>query len=113
MTDNSLKLNMICGELTSYFLFLNAKNINLSISRTDDDNGLITISSSDLVLTPTQLEKTRIKLSNPRQPEVEGYYWGLIGGDNSECELRLVSAMTDLLKISSTPQDGTVIELKR
>lgn len=112
MNIDFAKLTHITAELTNYFLKMKSRDIALHIT-TSDDVANIYIASKDIVLSAEQLEKLKTKLSNPRQQEIEGYYWNLAGGDHSGSELRLISAMTDLQEIRSNMEEGTVIKLRR
>ncbi len=112
MKDEYAKLTHIAAEMTNYFLRLKSKQIDFSINIYDSTSEVL-ITAKDIVLTTQQLEKLTTKLSNPRQQEIEGYYWNLAGGDHVEPELRLISAMTDLVEISSKQENGTVVKLRR
>lgn len=112
MNSEDAKIIHIAGELTSYFLRLNSKKIDVSI-RILEDNTEITIKARDTVLSREQTEELSIQLSSPRQREVEGYYWNLAGGGHDGEELRLISTMIDVLGITTCEADGTTIKLKR
>jgi hypothetical protein len=112
MKDEYAKLTHIGAEMTNYFLRLNSKEFSFSI-RIIDNISEITITAKDVFLSSQQIEKFKTKLTNPRQQEIEGYYWSLAGGDHVEPELRLISAMTDLVEISSNTNSGTTVKLRR
>lgn len=112
MNSEYAKLTHIVGEVTAYFLKLNSKDISFNI-KIDDEFKHIMVNAKDVTLSPMQLQKMTVQLSNPRQPEIEGYYWNLTGGDHVGSELRLVSSMTDLVEATVSMKEGTTVRLKR
>lgn len=112
MNSEYAKLTHIAGEMTAYFLKLNSKDVSFNIKINDEDSYIV-VNAKDITLSPVQLQKLTVKLSNPRQQEIEGYYWSLAGGDHIGSELRLVSAMTDLIEVTVSMKEGTTVKLKR
>lgn len=106
------KLTHIAGEVTNYFLKRSSKDISNKI-RILDDYSEITVYAKDLTLTEHDLESMRIQLNNPRQREVEGYYWSLAGGEHEGSEMRLVGTMVDWAEINSDNNNGTIVTMKR
>lgn len=112
MKEENAKLTHIVEELTHYFLKLHALDVTSHIKILDDYTE-IEVHAKDLTLTPMKLKDIRAKFNSPRQKEVEGYYWELVGGEHEEPELGLVSTMVDLIEIDTSEDNGTIIKMRR
>ena len=80
-------------EVIAYFVSHRMMELEMNIS-IKSDVSIITVSG----LTKTQpddLNQLSQSLNNPRQPEVEEYYWRLLGGNNKTEQLHLLGALVD------------------
>lgn len=112
MKEGYAKLISIVGEITDYFLRMNSRDISSNI-KIHDDHSEIIVHAKDLTITEHRLESIKMQLNNPRQKEVEGYYWGLAGSEHEGAELRLVGTMVDTAEVSSDNENGTIVKVKR
>lgn len=93
------KLTLIVNELISYLMTNDSGQIDVSIVRKETES-IIHVAQHGCTCKPTYIEQLDRELNVPRQHEIEGYYWQLVGENDSEEELCLVGAMTDEVKVT-------------
>lgn len=98
------KVTLIVNELVSLMLLNGAEEIDVNIKRTAD-NSEITLIHRDCQYPDEFIEKMRYNLNTQRQSELEGYYWQLVGDDETSEELYLVGAMIDDARVEMQQND--------
>ncbi len=93
------KISLIVNEILTLLLYHGAKDISIQINKENNQIDLIFI-QNDYNFDIEFVETLRNDLKNQRQNEVEGYYWQLVGQDDSSNELQLVGAMIDESKVT-------------
>jgi hypothetical protein len=61
---------------------------------------------------PEDLERVRALLAEPRKPEMEEYYWQLLGDNHNKSSIELLGLLVDEVKVE-TPSKGLSVELYR
>ena len=98
------KITLIINELISMMLLNGAEEIDVNIKRKADVSE-VTLIHRDCQYPGEFIEKMRYNLNTQRQSEVEGYYWQLVGDDETSEELHLVGAMIDEAKVEMQQND--------
>lgn len=98
------KITMIINELMTLMLLNGAEDIDVNIKRKGDTSEA-TLIHRDCQYSEEFIEDIRYNLNSPRQSEVEGYYWQLVGEDESSDELHLVGAMLDEAEVEMQGND--------
>ncbi|WP_026895498.1 hypothetical protein [Clostridiisalibacter paucivorans] len=93
------KVSKILDELTTFFFTKGAKNIDVSISD-QDEYFKISCKVDNIDCSDFRVKKISELLNQPRQPEMEAYYWELTGECDTDTELSLVGMMVDKAEIS-------------
>lgn len=102
----------IIDELMSFCYKLGATKIDISIS-TVEKVVTIMLSTNITDLDSSIIENMKRLLDAPRCHEMEEYYWGLTGDDDTDTELTLVGMMTDEAYVNYTNSSNLEIVLKR
>ena len=98
------KVTLIINELISMMLLNGAEEIDVNIKRKASVSEITLIHRNSQY--PEQfIEKMRYNLNTQRQCEVEGYYWQLVGDDETSEELHLVGAMIDTANVEMRQND--------
>ncbi len=105
------KVTHIINELLTMLLLRGAENIDVSIKHVEDYTEIELI-HHQCKCDDQFIETLRYNLNTQRQFEVEGYYWQLVGEDESGDELHLVGAMIDEAHVELKGND-LHIHLKR
>lgn len=98
------KVTLIINELITMMLLNGAEEIDVNIKR-KDDNSDITLIHRGCHYSEKFIEGMRYNLNTQRQAEVEGYYWQLVGDDETSEELHLVGAMIDSAEVELHQND--------
>lgn len=88
------KIAKIVDELTTLFLKDDTNEVDFKVV-IHDDHSMIRVVDYKTRVTPRYVEYLRKMLNNQRQREIEEYYWQLMGENDEEDELTLISMMTD------------------
>ncbi len=104
MQHETKKITLIINELMTMLLANGAEDIDVNIKRVTGKTQ-ITLIHRNCHYSETLIDKIRHNLNNPRQSEVEGYYWQLVGENDSYDELHLVGAMVDEAEVSLSQGD--------
>ena len=92
------KAMRLCTEVISYFVENQAKKMQVELETL---SGTITITVSGyLPARPNDLEVFIAALDEPRQPEMDDYYDGLLGGNSLLQGYHLLGAMVDTSKVT-------------
>lgn len=98
------KITVIINELISIMLLNGAEDIDMSIKRKSKTTE-VTIIHRNCQYTDEFIKDMRYNLNAGKQSEVEGYYWQLVGEDETSEELYLVGAMIDEAKLEMKQND--------
>ncbi len=98
MRNERMKATKILEELIGYFFNQNIDHLKMDLNYKDKEfiihvEGLCTS-------VPTDLDHLAELLNEPRQAELEEYYWGLLGGNSQRQELDLLGALVDYADVS-------------
>jgi hypothetical protein len=93
LTNEKNKASKILSELVSYFFTNNVYDIDINVNYTSSK--LIIKLSGKSETEPKGLDKLNEILQSSRQTELEEYYWGLLGTNNSKQELYLLGSLVD------------------
>ena len=93
MTNEKNKVHKILSELVNYFFSNNVTDIDINVNYS---SAALKINLSGKCDTePKKLDKLNEILKSSRQVELEEYYWGLLGTNNSKQELYLLGSLVD------------------
>lgn len=84
----------VIDELMSFCYKYGGQKIHIDVDYSDE-SFFIDVKSNNIKLSPDCLEIANRLLSAPRCHEMESYYWGLSGDDDTDTELTLVGMMSD------------------
>ncbi len=98
MRHETKKICKIVDELTTLLLKDDTDEVDFKIKK-EKDQTLIRITDYNTRYSKSDVDYIRECLSVERQQEVEEYYWQLAGESDNDCELTLVGAMIDEVKI--------------
>lgn len=77
-----------------------------------DDRCIINLVDHNTAVAPERADYLNSAFNKPRQPAIEQYYWQIMGENDTEDEVTLISMMTDSAKVEI--RDGDLyIELVR
>ena len=93
----------VIDELMSFCYKYGATDIHIDVTY-KDESFLIDVETKILNLSEEVLEMANRLLSAPRCHEMESYYWGLSGDDDTDTELTLVGMMSDDAHIDYIPE---------
>ncbi|WBW97551.1 hypothetical protein [Oceanirhabdus sp. W0125-5] len=95
----------VIDELMSFCYKYGATDIHIDV-KYENESFFIEVESQIFNLSQEILEITNRLLSAPRCHEMESYYWGLSGDDDTDTELTLVGMMSDEAHIDYCPKTG-------
>lgn len=98
MRHEAKKIAQIVSEILTLFLLNGAENIDIKVNTkitTNGQNTEIIIVQYECNYDEEFIQKVKYNLNTGRQNEIEGYYWQLVGEDDSSDELHLVGTMVD------------------
>jgi hypothetical protein len=104
MQHEEKKVTLIINELLTILLLNGAEDIDVNIKRKGDTSE-ITLIHHQCQYDESFIEKMKYNLNTQRQSEVEGYYWQLVGEDDSSNQLHLVGAMIDTAEVEMKQND--------
>lgn len=108
MRHEAKKIAQIVSEILTLFLLNGAENIDIKVKTKvsqKDQNTEIMIIQYECNYDEAFIEKIKYSLNTQRQYEIEGYYWQLVGEDDSGDELHLVGAMVDKSNVAIKGKD--------
>ena len=89
------KIARIVDEIVTHFLYsLESSRFELTYSE-EEDTFVLAFTFHGVQLTSDAIAHLRKQLKENRQPELEDYYWQLMGETEEDNELMLVSMMVD------------------
>lgn len=94
MQHESKKIALIVNELVTMLLLNGEGSIEVKVERNKDETEIF-ITQHQCDYDQKFVDMLRYSLNIPRQTEVEGYYWQLVGDDEDCDELSLVGTMID------------------
>ena len=108
MRHEAKKITQIVSELLTLFLLNGAENIEIKVNTKVTQQ----VQNTELIIIHYEcnydeefIEKIKYSLSTQRQYEIEGYYWQLVGEDDTSDELHLVGAMVDKANVEKKGND--------
>ncbi len=108
MRHEAKKIAQIVSEILTLFLLNGAENIDIKVNTKvsqKEQNTEIIIIQYECNYGEEFIQKIKYNLNTQRQYEVEGYYWQLVGEDDSGDELHLVGAMIDEANVTTKGKD--------
>lgn len=108
MRHEAKKIAQIVSEMLTLFLLNGAENIDIKLktkSSQNNQNTEIMMIQYDCNYDEEFILKMKHNLNTQRQNEIEGYYWQLVGEDDSGDELHLVGAMVDKANVTKKGKD--------
>lgn len=108
MRHEARKIAQIVSEILTLFLINGAENIDIKVNTkvsTNGQNTEIVIIQYECDFDEEFIQKIQYNLDTQRQYEIEGYYWQLVGEDDSSDELHLVGAMVDKANVTKNGKD--------
>lgn len=93
MNNEQSKAVKMLNEVMIYFISHGMSDLEIVLSL---QKSKTSVSVSAYTKTqPDDLDEVSESLLNPRQPEVEDYYWRLLGSNNKNNQLHLLGALVD------------------
>ncbi|ABX41879.1 hypothetical protein [Lachnoclostridium phytofermentans] len=108
MRHEAKKIAQIVSEMLTLFLLNGAENIDIKVNTKvskNEQNTEIIIIQYECNYGEEFIQKIKNNLNTGRQIEIEGYYWQLVGDDDSGDELHLVGAMVDQANVTIEGKD--------
>ncbi|WP_018247755.1 hypothetical protein [Orenia marismortui] len=112
MKHEKMKIIKILDEILSFSFNNKANDIDINI-KIKDQQTIITFKDNSKNLNQNKLEEIEEMLNIDKQPEIEEYYWELIGQNDYCDELSVVGLMIDKATINYQPNEGIEITLYR
>lgn len=105
MLQEKIKIARLTHELLLFTLAGHPTHVSVDI--TEFQGGTrITVEARGCTLSDDKITEAQRALASPQRTELESYYGGLVGEEESHaCNLRLVAAMVDSGQIERTAQD--------
>lgn len=94
MRTHIKRITSIVDEIMTYLLLENFSKLSVSIEPNGKSTKLHFISENDS-MTQKQLDEILATLNQPRQIELETYYWTLVGESGVDMSLNVVGRMID------------------
>lgn len=88
------KLIKIMNELVSYCIDINIRDLKIEF-KIDEAMGRVSVEGYSENPPLEKLKKLEKILNSPRQKELEGYYWELVGDGHGYQELEMVGVLVD------------------
>lgn len=105
------KLTGLIDEISTYFLKNDSYEIDIKIKK-ENNLSKVFMTVYNTKLSDEEIDDLRNVLNIPRQCEVEGFYWELMGDDINGDELFLIGSMIDFAVVEKKGKD-LYIELER
>ncbi len=112
MNHEKMKIIKILDEILSFSFSNKADNIDINI-KLQDQQTIITFKDNSKNLSADRLEEINENLNIDKQPEIEEYYWELIGQNDYCDELSVVGLMIDKAISKYDPEQGFEVILHR
>lgn len=104
MQHETKKITLIVNELLTVLLLDGSSEIDIKIKK-QSQRTEITMIQHQCCHDDRFIELLRYNLNTQRQKEVEGYYWQLVGENDSGDELYLVGTMIDQAIVERRGED--------
>ena len=111
MTNERMKAIKILEELIGYFFNHQINDIQMDLHYGETEFKIML--EGTCPSRPADLDFFSDLLNTPRQPELEEYYWGLLGGNDSRQELNLLASLVDCGEVSFDHQKLSVIVYRK
>lgn len=98
MQSEKNKAKRILQELLGYYFSHEIDDLNINLHCTNVECTITLTGKTPSK--PNDLKQLRETLNSPRQPEVEEYYWQLLGVSNEKHELNLVGSLIDSAEVT-------------
>ena len=111
MRTHVKRITSIADEITTFLLLESFSKLSIAI----EPKGKITrlrFVSENSSMTQKQLDEILVVLNQPRQIELETYYWTLLGESGTDMSLNVVGRMIDTAK-GFIENGSIVLELSR
>ena len=93
MTNERMKATKILEELIGYFFNHGIDQLKMELDYNETEFRINV--EGQCVSKPYDLDQLAELLNEPRQAELEEYYWGLLGGNSQRQELNLLGSLVD------------------
>ncbi|SHE50520.1 hypothetical protein [Alkalibacter saccharofermentans] len=93
MNTEKMKATKILEELIDYFFRNNVTNMKIALDF--ESNEIIVHVKGSCPQKPDDFDELYDVLNSPRQPEIEEYYFELLGGNDRREELGLLGSLVD------------------
>ncbi len=97
MNNEQSKAVKMIDEIMIYFINHGMSDLEIALSLKGNKTSVFV--SAYTKKQPEDLDEVSESLLHPRQPEVEEYYWRLLGTNNKTNQLHLLGALVDDAKI--------------
>jgi hypothetical protein len=111
MRNHIKRITSIADEITTFLLLENFSKLSITIEPKGNVTTLRFV-SGDNSMTQKQLDDVLLVLNQPRQLELETYYWTLLGESGADMSLNVVGRMIDTAK-GYIENGSVVLELTR
>ncbi|MEN1759203.1 hypothetical protein AAIG11_01835 [Anoxynatronum sibiricum] len=98
MTSERMKTIKMLEELIGYFFRNNINDVQMDLHYGETECKIML--EGTCLSRPADLDQLNELLNTPRQPELEEYYWGLLGGNDTRQELNLLGSLVDCADVS-------------
>ena len=112
MKHEKMRIIKILDEIISFSFKKDATDMNINI-RFDEEKFIIQFKDNSKEVTQEEIDEIEELINVDRQPEMEEYYWELIGQQDYADEFTLVGLMADKANIDYDPETGMSLTLYR
>ncbi len=113
MRQEDVKIMKVIDELGTYFLHsYSATALDITLVK-EEELFRVSMRVEGVHIAQETFQSLQKKLSQPRSPELEGYYWQLTGEKEDASELRLVAMMCDTIIMNYTEPVITLELIRR
>lgn len=98
MSNERMKATKILEELIGYFFNHNIDHLKMDLNYKEKE--FIIQVEGQCSSRPSDLDHLIELLNEPRQDELEEYYWGLLGGNSQRQELDLLGSLVDCSEVT-------------
>ncbi|HKL76356.1 MAG TPA: hypothetical protein VJ881_09850 [Halanaerobiales bacterium] len=112
MKHEKMKLVKLLDEILCFSFIHDATEMNINI-KMDDEKYIIQFKDNSKGVSKERIENIKEMINVEKQPEMEEYYWELVGQQDYNDEFTLVGLMSDKASIHYDPEKGLSLTLYR
>jgi hypothetical protein len=112
MKHEKMRIIKMLDEILCFSFMYDATDMNINI-RMDEEKYIIQFKDNSKGVSQDKIGEIRELINVEKQPEMEEYYWELMGQQDYADEFTLVGLMADKVSIDYDPEKGLSLTLYR